>query len=415
MSIEKQNFKQQEILDNSKKEQKELSTEKLQTIKNLEFLKIAPKNRLQYITKNNIKSEDLLKKNLRISNIEFTFTFNWEFNKDLYLKTTAWQVLPEEIIEVTSKWIIYKRHWLKGEFFSDEGKRLLIHEGTKIENIKLREIEEINKLKKEINKKKDTFLSENPNLEKFQDIVLEAYSRGIDPNFAIEAFGKYLNKYSIISQERKVLLEDMFTEYDRIKGRLPVTLKNIKQWIQVLLLRKFGGKNWKQKAEKLWILNDTIKQFESREYSVTEFLNKAKEISAKIEEKYGIPRQVVLWQALLESWNWQSKLTKLANNAFGHKARPGQPSIWMMTWEYRNWNYWKKLANFRVFNSLEESFESYAKLLTESSRYKNAFNYKNNPEKFLYEIVKAWYATLSPDRYVANVKARLKRFWESLA
>ena len=402
-----------EVIKQFQQERKELSNEKLATISNKEFLRLSPEKRLIHITKNNIASEKV--SSGEIKSLEFTFTFDWKFNKELYLKTTAGQVLPNEVREVQSEGITYSRTWLKWEFFAGGGRRLVIHEWTKIDNIKVWTQEEMKKLETELEKKTNEFIENNPWTEIYRYIVSEAFKRDIDPKFAVLAFWEKVKNLPIVSIDRKPLIEDMFTEYDRVKWNLPSVLNNSEDWLKVLLLRQFWWKDWKQKAEKLWISSETIKQFESREYSVTEFLNKAKEISVKIEEKYGIPRQVVLWQALLESWNWQSKLTKLANNAFGHKARPGQASIAMMTWEYRNWNYWKELANFRTFNNLEASFEAYARLLTWASRYRNAFNYKNNPERFLYEIINAWYATLSPDKYVANVKARLKRFWESLA
>jgi len=64
------------IIDSSKIEQKQLSNEKLQSLTNNDFLKIPKENRLKYITQNNITSNDLLKDNLRIKNIDFNFTFD---------------------------------------------------------------------------------------------------------------------------------------------------------------------------------------------------------------------------------------------------------------------------------------------------------------------------------------------------
>jgi len=66
----------QDVISESKNEQNNLSKEKLQSMDNREFLSISKKKRLQYITRNNINSNDLVKKDLRIKNLEFSFTFN---------------------------------------------------------------------------------------------------------------------------------------------------------------------------------------------------------------------------------------------------------------------------------------------------------------------------------------------------
>lgn len=58
---------------------------------------------------------------------------------------------------------------------------------------------------------------------------------------------------------------------------------------------------------------------------------------------------------------------------------------------------------------MEESFDDYWRLLTTSPRYQNAFKYKNDPELFLAEIIKGWYAT-DPE-YVSKAK----RIWTQYA
>jgi len=249
-----------EIWENWKIEKNDLTLKDLENISNKEFLKLSPEQRLQYITVNHIDSSSI--SSWEVKNLEFTFTFDWKFNKNLYLKTTAWQVLPEEVREVVSEWLTYKRDWLKWEFFADWGKRLIIREGTKIEDIKLWDKNEILQMKKEVIEKSSKFLKENPGTKQFEDIVTWAIERNIDPKFAILAFWEQLKDLPIISEERKVLLEDMFTEYDRIKGQIPSIVKNSDDWVKVLLLRKFWWENWENKVKKLWISQDTLKQFE---------------------------------------------------------------------------------------------------------------------------------------------------------
>jgi hypothetical protein len=131
------------VQESSIKERKEVSNEKLSTITNKEFLKLPPEKRLIHITKNNISSEKVASWNEK--KLEFTFTFDWKFNRELYLKTTAGQVLPNEVREVESNWIKYQRTWLKWEFFASWWRRLTIHEWTKIDDIKIWTPEEMKK------------------------------------------------------------------------------------------------------------------------------------------------------------------------------------------------------------------------------------------------------------------------------
>ncbi len=247
------NSKTKEITNNS------FSVDKLKTITNSEFLQISSEKRLQYITKNHIDSQSI--SDWVVNDLEFTFTFDWNFNKELYLKTTAGQVLPNEVREVESNWIIYTRKWLKWEFFANWWRRLIIEEWTKINNIKIWTKEEIKKLESELEKKVSNFIETNPWTEKYQDLLLEASKRNIDLKFSILAFWeKILETKNIF--ERWVLIEEMFTEYDRKKWEINSIEKNKEEWVEVLMLRQFWWKEWKTKAEKLWISSGIVKQYE---------------------------------------------------------------------------------------------------------------------------------------------------------
>jgi len=250
------------IIKESQIEQKKLSNEQLQTIKNHDFLSISPENRLQYITKNNINSNDLVKENLRIKNLEFTFTFDGKFNKELYLKTTAGQVLPKEVKSVEKNGIIYSRDNLSGEFFSSWGRRLIIKEGTKIEILEIRRKEEVKKLEKENNTKTTKYLSKNKKTKDYSDIVSQAISRWIDPKFAILAFSEKVKNLPLISKERKILIEEMFTEYDRQKWKLGDVYKNKKQAVEISILKEYAD-DWKSKAKDYRIEEEVIKDLES--------------------------------------------------------------------------------------------------------------------------------------------------------
>ncbi len=65
---------------------------------------------------------------------------------------------------------------------------------------------------------------------------------------------------------------------------------------------------------------------------------------------------------------------------------------------------------FKAYSNPTQSFFDYGSLIYNADRYKAAFNYKNDPEKFFAEIYKAGYAT-SPSYYnlVISVMNSLKK------
>ena len=126
---------------------KKISPEEISQLKgidNKKFLEIPEEKRLKYITKDAVDSAEVA--NWNVKNLEFTFTFDWQFNRELYLKTTAWQVLPKEVWEIKVWWEIYSRNNIKWEFFTPDNKRLKIHEWTKIEILNLRTPKDLEKL-----------------------------------------------------------------------------------------------------------------------------------------------------------------------------------------------------------------------------------------------------------------------------
>lgn len=138
------------------------------------------------------------------------------------------------------------------------------------------------------------------------------------------------------------------------------------------------------------------------EFGITETTDKKKnfflvatKLGKEVEEKYGIPYQVVVAQSCLESGFGTSGLTQNALNCFGYKtgSRYEGEEVTMQTAEYRGGVRQMENAQFRSYVSLRESFMDYGKLLTGSSRYAGAFKYKNDPKRFLEEVIKAGYAT----------------------
>ena len=101
-------------------------------------------------------------------------------------------------------------------------------------------------------------------------------------------------------------------------------------------------------------------------------------------QKYKINPTLTLAQAILESGNGQSGLTKGANNVFGIKSTQswlnsgGQATTMATKEDDGNGNYYTINAGFRKYNSIEESFNDYFNLLSGASRYSKVLNVKDN-------------------------------------
>lgn len=185
----------------------EFDKEQLQSIDNKEFLGLSPEARLQYITKNNIDSNDIA--NWNIDNIEFTFTYEWQHNRELYLETTAWQVLPKEVWTVNSWWVEYSRSGLKWEFFN-WNKRLTIHEGTDLDISSIRTEEQLNQISNWIEQWLEWFEWELQNM-----IAKESLSRWIEPDMVMQTFESIMSE--LPESEHELKLEQLFTQVERIR------------------------------------------------------------------------------------------------------------------------------------------------------------------------------------------------------
>ncbi|MBW7954387.1 glucosaminidase domain-containing protein [Candidatus Gracilibacteria bacterium] len=148
-----------------------------------------------------------------------------------------------------------------------------------------------------------------------------------------------------------------------------------------------------------------------------EFVKEASIYAKEIEKIYGIPYEVSIAQAILESGWGQSSLAKKYGNYFGIKAFGNKEFVTMSTQEEVNGKMVTIKDGFRKFKNMKESFYGYAEFLTQNPRYKNAFayGYDINPkpphyppsykgldrEKFAKELSKAGYATDS--KYASKV------------
>lgn len=140
------------------------------------------------------------------------------------------------------------------------------------------------------------------------------------------------------------------------------------------------------------------KAFSSQDEFVATMLPMAKAAAARI----GVDPKYLVAQAALET-GWGKSVMRAedgssSHNLFGIKAgqswQGGQARA--ITSEFRNGSMVKETAQFRSYNSYQDSFHDLVTLLQSNDRYKEVVKSADNPEQFVRELQKAGYAT-DPD------------------
>lgn len=133
--------------------------------------------------------------------------------------------------------------------------------------------------------------------------------------------------------------------------------------------------------------------------SQAEFVAKHSEAASKIEKATGIPASFMLGQAGHETgWGNREIKTKAGGNSFnlfGIKAGASWTGkvAEVTTTEYVNGVAQKKVAKFRAYDSFEDSFKDYARLISDSPRYAKAKAQTGSVTAFASGLQKAGYAT----------------------
>lgn len=185
----------------------ESEIKQMQVVTAKEFLSTPPAERLRFITKWNIDTKDV--KEWWVTKLDFTFTFDGKFNRDLYLRTTAGQVLGENIRTVSVDGKEYSRIWLNGEFFSQEWKRLTIHEWTQLEILQFGTADEMKQIQ-------DSFINQLKEFEwtPHEALAWEAIKKWYDPKFVISLFWEQIASVSFWKTEA---IEDKLTDIARLQ------------------------------------------------------------------------------------------------------------------------------------------------------------------------------------------------------
>lgn len=103
----------------------------------------------------------------------------------------------------------------------------------------------------------------------------------------------------------------------------------------------------------------------------------------QIAQEYGIHPAVLLGQMAIETGRGTSNFAKNRNNYFGYQAYDSNPDM------------------AKRYTSPEESIRDYARLISTTPRYAQAYAVRNNPVQMIQEIKKAGYAT--DPNYVSKV------------
>lgn len=130
-----------------------------------------------------------------------------------------------------------------------------------------------------------------------------------------------------------------------------------------------------------------------------DFVNRMLPHAVEASRNTGVPPQLMLGQAALES-GWGRREIRMADgsnsyNLFGIKANAGWNGkvAEVMTTEYRNGVAHKQVEKFRAYSSYAEAFQDYANLIGNNPRYAEVLKQGGDAAGMAQAIQKAGYAT----------------------
>jgi flagellar protein FlgJ len=133
--------------------------------------------------------------------------------------------------------------------------------------------------------------------------------------------------------------------------------------------------------------------------SPEQFVDTLLPVAEQVSTRLGVDSRVLLSQAALET-GWGEKVIKFADgrssfNFFNIKADGNWKGavVSVPTLEYRDGVAVRETANFRAYNSPEESFADYAQLIGNNPRYQDALAQAGNPRAYVHALQRAGYAT----------------------
>ncbi len=157
--------------------------------------------------------------------------------------------------------------------------------------------------------------------------------------------------------------------------------------------------------------------------SPAEFIATMLPMAEKAAKRLGVEPRFLVAQAALET-GWGKSLIKQkdgsnSHNLFGIKATGWQgESAKVTTTEYVNGKPTKQVAGFRAYDSFEQSFNDYVRMLENNDRYKPAIQVASasgNSERFVHELQRAGYATDPQYARKINQIARKVQTYQTIA
>jgi flagellar protein FlgJ len=147
--------------------------------------------------------------------------------------------------------------------------------------------------------------------------------------------------------------------------------------------------------------------------SPEEFVKTFKPYAKIIYGVFGIPWRAILAQAALETGWLRKPVTDLETgrnsyNLFNIKGRGSAGSVRAYDDQYINGRPVKRIHEFRAYHSYDESFEDYARLITENPRYQKALAVAEDPEAYVRRIQQAGFA--EDPRYAAKLIQIMRKY-----
>lgn len=157
--------------------------------------------------------------------------------------------------------------------------------------------------------------------------------------------------------------------------------------------------------------------------SPAEFIATMLPMAEKAAKRLGVEPRFLVAQAALET-GWGKSMIKQkdgsnSHNLFGIKANGWSgESAKVTTTEYVNGKATKQVAGFRAYDSFEQSFNDYVRLLENNERYKPAIqvaSVSGDSERFVNELQRAGYATDPQYANKINQIARKVQTYQAIA
>jgi peptidoglycan hydrolase FlgJ len=157
--------------------------------------------------------------------------------------------------------------------------------------------------------------------------------------------------------------------------------------------------------------------------SPAEFIATMLPMAEKAAKRLGVEPRFLVAQAALET-GWGKSMIRQkdgsnSHNLFGIKATGWQgESAKVTTTEYVNGKATKQVAGFRAYDSFEQSFNDYVRLLENNDRYQPAIQVASatgNSERFVNELQRAGYATDPQYANKINQIARKVQTYQTIA